>query len=269
MSNVAKSRTSVDHQTHRGFDDSKNFWCHKSVDLGEQPPEVSGDLGELFGSSFLLLILLLLLLSSSHQKIFRFHHRPDARARLRTAQRPPKTGCQEHSGFPPPSNKFLSLITIYKARIPLNQRQTLLSFEKELVFKVEKKKKSLVNKICSIKHIGGENHKLIDLFQVIRRQSPQTTTRSSQPAHIIHVHSSSESFATVEKHKTHTRSRETRPGREKREKGDIAGIPFPPSNSALFQIGRPSCRRRRGGDDDDDEAAKRRHCATIRANLLS
>ena len=57
MSNNANSLSSVDHQTHRGFDISKNFWCHKSVDLGEQPPEVSGDLGELFGSSFLLLLL--------------------------------------------------------------------------------------------------------------------------------------------------------------------------------------------------------------------
>ena len=59
MSNMANPRTSVDHQTHKGFDISKYFWCHKSVDLEEQPPEVSGDLGELFGSSFLLLLLLL------------------------------------------------------------------------------------------------------------------------------------------------------------------------------------------------------------------
>ena len=61
-SNMAKSPSSVDHQTHRGFDISKNIWCHKSVDLGEQPPEVWGDLDELFGLLLLLLLILLLIL---------------------------------------------------------------------------------------------------------------------------------------------------------------------------------------------------------------
>ena len=56
MSNMANSRSSVDHQTHRGFDISKKIWCHTSVDLGEQPPEVWGDLDKLFGILLLLLL---------------------------------------------------------------------------------------------------------------------------------------------------------------------------------------------------------------------
>ena len=58
-SKLAYSRSSVDHQTHKGFDISKNFWCHRSVHLGEQPPEVSGDLKQLLFSSAIILLLLL------------------------------------------------------------------------------------------------------------------------------------------------------------------------------------------------------------------
>ena len=57
MSKMANSPSLVDHETHRGYGISKKFWYHKPVDLlGEQPPEVSGDLDELFG--LLLLISL-------------------------------------------------------------------------------------------------------------------------------------------------------------------------------------------------------------------
>ena len=57
MLKMANSRSSVDHQTHKGFDISKKFWCHTSVDLGEQPPEVWVDLDELFGILLLLLTI--------------------------------------------------------------------------------------------------------------------------------------------------------------------------------------------------------------------
>ena len=57
MLKMANFRSSMDHQTHKGFDISKNFWCHTSVDLGEQPPEVWGDLDELFGILLLLLTI--------------------------------------------------------------------------------------------------------------------------------------------------------------------------------------------------------------------
>ena len=50
MSNMANLLSSVNHQTHKYFDISKNVWCHRAVDLGEQPPEVSGDLEVLFVS---------------------------------------------------------------------------------------------------------------------------------------------------------------------------------------------------------------------------
>ena len=56
MLKMANSRSSVDHQTHKGFDISKKIWCHTSVDLGEQPPEVWGDLDKLFGILLLLTI---------------------------------------------------------------------------------------------------------------------------------------------------------------------------------------------------------------------
>ena len=57
MSKMANSLSLVDYQTHRGYGIINKKWYHKPVDLlREQPPEVSGDLDELFG--LLLLISL-------------------------------------------------------------------------------------------------------------------------------------------------------------------------------------------------------------------